>query len=481
MHYHPEDALFFDHRSSPRSAARPIALTLVVLTVNAGAGSTHLSILFGGIGAILLLLARARGQSTLPSVFLWAFALVVLAVLGPVFLDLNGLHQTGARVLAGIVWILWLGTQVDWTSLKSLLLNFRVPSPVVASIDHAIMQGILTKREWVQRLDAAQLRLGSTHVPLFAWGPLLGEGAFHAFERLEAAQESALLRSTTGETNESQKAERVHLRGVHIERSGKTVLEQVEFTINPGEWLLVCGPSGAGKSSLLRLLAGLDAPSVGSMVRFGNHVLPTSALRARLDGRVALLGQNPEHHFIASTVAEDIAWGLLQRGVQGAHLRAREMATCLGIDALLERPCHQLSFGEQRRAALAGLLVLEPSLLLLDEPTAGLDPVAAHQLRELVEDVVGRTNATCIWATHDLNALPPRAKRVVLLRDRRLLFDGTIGQGLSMPWLVRAGLALDQDRYQTQTKVHKPIHAVDDRDLQEACTERGLDVAPEEK
>ena len=156
------------------------------------------------------------------------------------------------------------------------------------------------------------------------------------------------------------------------------VLEQLELRLARAEWLLVCGPSGAGKSSLLRLLAGLDGPAQGTMTRLGNHVSPDAALPAWLHGRVALLGQNPEHHFIASTVAEDIAWGLLRRGVEAAEARrrSREMATALRIEHLLERSCHQLSFGEQRRVAL---------------------------------------------------------------------FDGSTAEGLSQPWLVRAGLAVRRE------------------------------------
>ena len=145
-------------------------------------------------------------------------------------------------------------------------------------------------------------------------------------------------------------------------------------------------------------------------------------------------------------MAEDIAWGLLRRGVDAdaAASRAREMADALSIKHLVDRPCHALSFGEQRRVALAGLLVLEPTLLLLDEPTSGLDPVAAHELCQRVGEVVHQTGATCVWTTHDLQTVPDQAKRTILLRDGRVVFDGPSTEALSHPWLVRAGLAVPQ-------------------------------------
>ena len=444
MHLHAEHALFFERRQPLWVAALAMALTSSVLIVNAGTHSTTLSLVGSGLGAVLLLFARARGRRRIEPALAWALALVALALLGGVVLDSRAdvIVQTSLRVLCGVIWVLWLGTQVDWGSLRQLLLWLRIPKDIVASLDHALMHGVLTQREWVQRRDAARLRLGSPRLPLAAWGPLLGEGALHAFTRLEGAEENALMRSAPCE--ETRAPDGLHLDAIDVERGGQLVLEQLELRLGRAEWLLVCGPSGAGKSSLLRLLAGLDGPAQGTMTRLGNQVSPDGALRARLDGRVALLGQNPEHHFIASTVAEDIAWGLLRRGVEAdeARRRSRDVAMALRIDHLLERPCHQLSFGEQRRAALAGLLVLEPALLLLDEPTAGLDPVAAHELRTLVEESVRRTRAACVWATHDLHSLPSRAARVVLLRDRRLLFDGSTAEGLSKPWLIRAGLAV---------------------------------------
>ena len=447
MHLHAEHSLFFERRQPLWVAAFGLSLTTSVLIFNAGARSTTLSLIGSGIGVVLLLFARARGRRRIKPVLAWTSALVALALLGGGILDSNVevVVQTSVRVLCGAIWILWLGTQVDWASLRQLLFRLRIPEGVVASLDHALMHGVLTQREWVQRRDAARLRLGSPRLPLAAWGPLLGEGALHAFARLEGVEGNALLRSAS--SGDVRVDDGVHLDAVDVERGGQLVLERLEIRLARAEWLLVCGASGAGKSSLLRLLAGLDGPAQGTMTRLGSHVSPDAPLQARLHGRVALLGQNPEHHFIASTVAEDIAWGLLRRGVEAgeARRRSREMATALRLDHLLERSCHQLSFGEQRRVALAGLLVLEPALLLLDEPMAGLDPGAALEMRTLVAEAVRRTGATCVWATHCFHSVPSQATRVVLLRDRRVLFDGSTAEGLSEPWLVRAGLAVGRE------------------------------------
>lgn len=447
MHFHADHSLFFEYRQSPWRAALSIALATAVLTVNAAASNATVALVATGLGAVLLVIAYARGHRRIEAVLGWSVALVGATLFGGLVLASNlvPVVEIALRILCGVIWVLWLGSQVDWAALRQILLGIRVPDQVVNTMDHALVHGVLTKQEWIRRRDVARMRLGTSRLPLPSWGSLLGEGALLAFFRLERVEENALLRSSP--KTELQEMDGVHLEAIDVKRGGQRVLEQLDLRLTPGEWVLICGPSGAGKSSLLRLLAGLDKPTQGVMKRLGTEVSSKTTLSARLDGRVALLTQNPEHHFIASTAAEDIAWGLRHRGVTGGETRDRveQVAKALRIHQLLTRPCHQLSFGEQRRVAIAGLLVLEPALLLLDEPTAGLDPVAAHELCTLVAQFVSRSGAACLWATHDLNLLPPQAQRVLLLRDQRILFDGSTAEGLSTPSLIRAGLALPEE------------------------------------
>ena len=447
MHFHADHSLFFERQQPLWRPALNLGLAVAVLVVNVGANSMAVSLTGAGLAALLLATSYVRGGRRAEPALAWTLALVVGALLGGQLIggDPGRFGPVAARVSCGVLWVLWLGTVLDWPALRQMIVAARVPAGVVGSLDHAVLNGVFTKREWARRGDAARLRLGAAKVPLRARAQLLGEGALAGFLRLERVEEQGLIRSALSQRGGG--GEVLRLEGVSIIRGGEPVIGAFDFQIAPGECVLICGPSGAGKSSLLRVLAGLDAPGNGVVARLGFELSADLPLSKRLDGRVALLTQNPEHHFIASTVSEDIAWGLVQRGVEHgeAHRRTAEVAEALGVGDLLMRPCHALSFGEQRRVALAGLLVTEPELLLLDEPTSGLDPVAGEQLMGLIEKYAAQSGAACLWATHDLHSLPLGAQRVVLLHGGAVVFDGDLHEGLSAPWLKRAGLATSLD------------------------------------
>lgn len=205
--------------------------------------------------------------------------------------------------------------------------------------------------------------------------------------------------------------------------------------------MAVAGPSGSGKSSLLRVVAGLMAASRGELIRFGKPV-EGERLRDRLDPRVALVFQDPNDQLFGSTPLEDVAWGAMRRGQSeaSARTRAQQALEVLGVAHLGARPVHRLSLGERKRVAFAGALLTGPELLLCDEPTGGLDPVASQRLITTLEAADARRPLTVLWATHDLDALPARVSRVVLLKEGQIVFDGPRARALQSTTLAKAGL-----------------------------------------
>lgn len=443
MTHRTRDALFPATVRRPAVLAAELALVVSVLVINGAASASPMSIALTAIGLALLAMEIRHGFNRLRPAALW----VGLTLLGGLLAqELTAVSREsawllGSRLACGVVWILWLSTRTDWRSLRALLLVLRVPESLVAGMDQSIQQGSFTAVSWRRHRDTARLRLGITRLPLAAWPSIIGAGALAAFERAESADRQSLQRSAIAGERDT-KAIPCELAGVSLGHAGHWRLRDLSFEVQRGEWIALCGPSGAGKSTLLHLLAGLHGAEEGRYLRFGQRLTARQPLRRRLDGRVGLMGQNPEHHFIASTAGEDIAWGLKYRNVgeAEAHDRVMQVADSLGLTALLDAPCHQLSFGEQRRVALAGVLVLEPALLLLDEPTSGLDPVAAQALTEQVRAAIAVGRSACVWATHDYAVLPQEVRRCLLLRDGELLFDGSIEVALSTHWLDRAGL-----------------------------------------
>ena len=161
VHFHADHTLFFERRRSLRWTGAAVALTITILIINTSARSVLFSLLAAGVGAVMLLRARTSGKHRIEPIVSWAVALVGLGMLAGIGLrsDLDALLQTGARVFCGVAWILWLGTQIDWASMRQLLHWLRVPEVIITSLDHALMHGILTQQEWMQRRDAARLRL----------------------------------------------------------------------------------------------------------------------------------------------------------------------------------------------------------------------------------------------------------------------------------------------------------------------------------
>ncbi len=224
---------------------------------------------------------------------------------------------------------------------------------------------------------------------------------------------------------------------------GIVALEDLTFHARPGEFVAVMGANGAGKTTLMKVLLRLVQPQRGQVRLAGSEL---SSLRAaELYRRIGMVFQNPADQLFAATVEQDVAFGPRNLGLSEIAVAGRVDEALAAVDAtaLRSRPTHHLSFGQQRRVCLAGVLAMRPSILVLDEPTAGLDPVSESHMIELLLRLNGREKITLILSTHCVDLLPVLAERIYVLRQGRVEQEGPPQTILSDPEAAaRAGLRL---------------------------------------
>jgi cobalt/nickel transport system ATP-binding protein len=210
---------------------------------------------------------------------------------------------------------------------------------------------------------------------------------------------------------------------------GGDVLRDVSFEVARGERVVLLGSNGSGKTTLLRVMDGLIFPSSGEVEYEGSrvtkHSLRVAPLRDTFRREVVLLFQNPEAMIFNPTVFDEIAFGPRQMTADVAEIdgRVRRWAELFGITRHLDRPAFQLSKGEIQKVCLASLLALEPKLLLLDEPTASLDPRSTGWLIDFLQDL----DLTIVVTTHNLSMARELGERTLVLSEHHeIIFDGEI-------------------------------------------------------
>ena len=225
---------------------------------------------------------------------------------------------------------------------------------------------------------------------------------------------------------------RVRARGWGWRHAGRknAALSGVDLDIAPGERVLVLGPSGSGKSTLMGGLAGLlggaeEGEATGTLTVDG--VAPAEAR-----GRVGLLMQDPEAQVVLARVGDDVAFGMENLGVPREEIwpRVADSLNAVGLDVPLDHSTTELSGGQKQRLALASILAMGPGLLLLDEPTANLDPSGVAEVRAAVEAVVERTGATMVVVEHRVDVWAPLVDRVIVVADGRIAADGPLREVL---------------------------------------------------
>lgn len=206
-------------------------------------------------------------------------------------------------------------------------------------------------------------------------------------------------------------------------------LEDVSFQLEPGEFAAVIGHTGSGKSTLMQQLNGLLRPDSGKITVGEVCITDPSTKMTEVRRKVGLVFQYPEYQLFEETVAKDVAFGPKQVGMTGEKLErvVEESIRLTGLDyeEVKERSPFELSGGQKRRVAIAGVLAMKPEILILDEPTAGLDPSAHRDVLELIRRIHRQEKMTILLVSHNMGDIAKLADRVLVMNRGKMVMNGT--------------------------------------------------------
>lgn len=214
-------------------------------------------------------------------------------------------------------------------------------------------------------------------------------------------------------------------------------LKNVNLNINGGEKVAILGENGAGKSTLFQLFNGLIVPNKGKVIVDGLEINKKNLLKIR--SKVGMIFQDSDDQLFNSTVYQEIAYGLMNMGIKGQELEAsiKWALKAVGIEGYEKRSPFNLSGGEKKRVALASVLAMKPKVLVLDEPTAALDPRGVSQIVKLLNYINSKLHITLIFATHDVDIVPLLADRIYLLNKGEIVLSGTTKEVFSNKKVIR--------------------------------------------
>lgn len=244
----------------------------------------------------------------------------------------------------------------------------------------------------------------------------------------------------------------------------KTAIEDINITIKQGEFIGLIGHTGSGKSTLIQQLNGLLRPTSGTVLLNGKDIWEKKKEIRKVRFQVGMVFQYPEYQLFEDTVIKDIGFGPKNMGLskEEAELRAMAAVDFVGMDhALLEKSPFELSGGEKRRAAIAGVIAMDPDVLILDEPTAGLDPEGRDKLLNQIKEYHKKRQNTVILVSHSMEDIARVADRVLVMNESKVfLFDETAKVFSHAKELEEIGLRVPQIT-KIMTQLHEKGYPVD--------------------
>lgn len=234
----------------------------------------------------------------------------------------------------------------------------------------------------------------------------------------------------------------------------REALSDVNLSINQGEWVSIIGPNGSGKSTLAKTINGLIAPKVGKITVGGHELNDDNVWNIRQ--MVGMVFQNPDNQFVGSSVQDDVAFGLENLGIPRETMveRIRYALERVGMLEFADKEPARLSGGQKQRVAIAGIVALQPNIIILDEATSMLDPSGRQDVLQTVKDVKNQENLTVISITHDIDEAV-ESDRIVVMKDGHIKQQGTpseifalgndlIDLGLDLPFPEKLKLSLEK-------------------------------------
>ncbi len=384
--------------------------------------------------------------------------------IGPVVIYREGIGlgvSAALRVGSEMSWIAALMLTTPFPQLMDALRFFRVPPVLIDAIGMAYRYAFLLADECYRMMAAARVRggLNNFYGKIESTAMILAQVIIRAYDRASRLQQAMIARGadfehiaagaeTVAKIGAGMAGAPASSRDGHYDclvpvtipgstpvlecrdlcfaykRGGDNEIDRLNLSVSGGEVIALCGPNGCGKSTFVKLVAGALKPLSGNIGLLGAPL--NQARRNNAFRDVGLLFQDPNDQVFCTHVQEDVAYGPRNLGLDPATIETLVTAamSLAEVAHLAQRPVHQLSFGEMKRIALAGLIAMRQPLMLLDEPSAYLDPAASQQVMQIVRRLNGEYGYTFIIVTHDMELAAELATRILIMQDGRIVADG---------------------------------------------------------